>query len=324
MLKKEQKVQEIREFKLDDIAAIVSINNRVNPKVPMTVKGRIAMEENRHPDNPLKQWVVERDGKVVAYGDSGIVNGTSADGTFHIVVMTDPDYKGQGLATAILEKSIEFAQSHGVNKLIGACSEDDSHAIKWIENKGFELIGRNAEINLSLDSFEGGSYTNFTNEMTRSGIHLRTAQQEKNEKQNFELELYETLAHPIIKEIVLPGNATIEMEFEEFKAFIFGSEDSNHDSQVLALHKGEYIGWCSCLTGSRDTAYINFLGVRNDFLNTGVERAMILHISEIAKSKGFRKIGTHIQGIKQNVIEDMKAMGWIVDTGRMIWSKTLI
>ncbi|MBE1556836.1 GNAT family N-acetyltransferase [Sporosarcina limicola] len=323
MHKEEQEVRGMREFELNDIPTIVSINNRVNPKVPMTVGGRIALEEGRHPENPLKQWVVEREGKVVAYGDSGIVNGTSAEETFHIMVMTDPNYKGQGLATSILEKSFKFASDHGVTKLIGACSEDDSDSIKWILNRGFKLIGKNAEINLNLNLFEEDYHNSCIEEMKMHEINFRTAQQEKDEKPNFELELFETLASPIIKDMVLPGGATIEMGFDEFKAFIFGSEDANLENQVIALYNGQFIGWGSCLTGKREAAYINFLGVRKDFQNQGVERALVTHMCKTAKSSGFQKIGTHIQGIKENIISDMEATGWVVDTGRMIWSKTL-
>lgn len=315
-----QKIEGIREFRLEDIPDIVRINNITNPKIPMSIEGQTAIEENRNPADPLQQWVIERDGKVVAYADSGVVHGTSAESTFHVIVMVDPEYGGQGLGYALLQEAVEFARSHNITKLIGVCAEDDPRAVRWMERNEFKPVGKNAEIELDLTQFDPSTH-DYLSVIEGLGVNLSTIKQEKTNHEDAERVLFDTLADPLIREIELPGDAKIEMEFDTFKSLIFDRPDADDGDQILAIKNGEFVAWCSLLLGEREAAYMNFIGARSDFRHKGLEISMIQHAIKVAKSKGFKRITTHIEGIKPEVLNDMAKIGWITQPGRLICCK---
>ncbi|HEU4963911.1 MAG TPA: GNAT family N-acetyltransferase [Bacilli bacterium] len=317
-----QQTQElIREFQLEDIPAVVAINNRVNSRVPMTVEGMRSVEEARNPEHPLMQWVVERDGRVVAYADSGIVKGTSAQDTFHVFVLVDADQAGQGIATRLLEEACAFARSHKITQLIGACSEEDPQAIAWVRKNGFEQIGHNAEAFFELDAAAVDALDPEAT-LTKHGLTFRTISEEKEAKGDVIPELFETLANPLIQEIVLPGGAKINLTYEQFKGMMFGTPDSDLDGEILAVRDGRYVGWCSVLMGQREAAYLNFYGTIAD-LRPAVEIALIQRACQIAHGKGFSRIGTHIGNVREDLLQEMHNTGFVSQPGRLIWSKQL-
>lgn len=312
----QQLTAHLREFRKADIPAVVRINNAADPKVPISIEGFTAMEKARGTD-PLGQWVIERDGgEVVAYCDCGITNGTAAENTFHVVVNVHPDHAGHGYGDLLFAKALEFTREHGIGRLVGACSEELPHSLAWVKKHGFEQIGHNAETLLTLSE---ATYL----ETADLGLELRTVKAEKERNDDVERDIYETLANPILQEIVLPGGAKIDMPYEQFHSMTFGRPDYDMEADILAVRDGEYVGWISALTGDRPYAYINFLGVRKDFEKKGLELALIQQACQGIADKGIAKIGTYIGTMPPHVIEEMQKIGFATQPGRIVWLKQL-
>ncbi|WP_206923028.1 GNAT family N-acetyltransferase [Alicyclobacillus suci] len=233
--------QQIRRFTMDDIPVVVKIHNINNPNNMMTVEMLEAQERGRNSEEILTQVVIEQDGKVVAYGDCGNINATEAADAYHMWITVHPDYGQQGLGVALLDNFVQITKADGREKLITACAEDQARAIDWLTKRGFERIGKFAELNLDVASFD----SSFCEDVDRASTYSVTSIHEEQKVSPDVLEvLYQTLVSPLMKEMIQPGGATIDPSFEEYKSMFLERPDSGESvKRTLPVRYDKDLVW---------------------------------------------------------------------------------
>jgi L-amino acid N-acyltransferase YncA len=138
----------IRDARESDLPAIVDIYNSTVPSrmvtadtAPVSVKDRTAwFHEHKKGFRPL--WVVEEDGKVIAWLSFQSFYGRPAYlGTAELSVYVAEGHRRQGLGRVLLERAIEHCPEIGVKNLIGFIFAHNGPSIGLVESLGFERWG---------------------------------------------------------------------------------------------------------------------------------------------------------------------------------------
>ncbi len=108
---------------------------------PASVKGRTAwFHEHKKGFRPL--WVVEKDGKVVAWLSFQSFYGRPAYlGTVELSIYVAEGYKRQGMGRMLIGRAIEHGPEIGVKNLIGFIFAHNVPSIGLVESFGFEQWG---------------------------------------------------------------------------------------------------------------------------------------------------------------------------------------
>jgi GNAT superfamily N-acetyltransferase len=80
--------------------------------------------------------VVREQGRVVASGQLRVDGGTAAVDS----VLTDPDFRGQGHADAIVGRALDVAAAIGCDLVVLEAAADDWPR-HWYARRGFEVVG---------------------------------------------------------------------------------------------------------------------------------------------------------------------------------------
>jgi len=95
------------------------------------------VESLEDPDRHL--LVVERDGQIVALSESDC----SADGSEATLLWlhVDPAYRGEGIASTLLDATRAHLTERGVDRIYGRVLEDNAEGNAFYEEHGFEQVG---------------------------------------------------------------------------------------------------------------------------------------------------------------------------------------
>jgi len=89
------------------------------------------------PDHRL--LVVDRDGQVVAFSET-VRSGNAEEATL-LWLHVDPAYRGEGIASALLNATMDDLETAGVEHIYGRVLEDNAEGNAFYEEHGFEQVG---------------------------------------------------------------------------------------------------------------------------------------------------------------------------------------
>jgi GNAT superfamily N-acetyltransferase len=99
-------------------------------------------QEKEHYEGPAVELIASADDTVVGLLDlelepaPGVLHDTEARGGVIWHVAVHPDYRRQGIATALLERALQLARGHGL-EVVQAWTRDDEWVHRWYESCGF-------------------------------------------------------------------------------------------------------------------------------------------------------------------------------------------
>jgi GNAT superfamily N-acetyltransferase len=123
-----------------DLAGWCEVWNAITPREPNeleVVKRRIEREPER------LYLVVEEDAAIVALGFCGPSQSPLRTA---LAVRVLPAYRRRGIGSAVLEQIVEHAGGLDRPQVSGMVFEDDTDAVEWVANRGFEEYDRQIEL----------------------------------------------------------------------------------------------------------------------------------------------------------------------------------
>src|SRR5512147_2473289 len=113
-----------RDFRFEDIPALIDIRNRDQPDEPRTVERQEYFEKTYPADNPRLRYAVENAaGKFIGMGACEHPIGFQAPGVYFMWIVVDPDWRRRGIAQTLLARLEPYARAQGAEKLRGMCKE---------------------------------------------------------------------------------------------------------------------------------------------------------------------------------------------------------
>ena len=140
-----------------DLPRIVEITNPYESK-PVTVEQMRAYFEYAPPGRvQLRLAAVDENDHVIGY--SGCIHEVSVpDGHFITWVVVDPEYRRQGVGTALWEACLGFLQEKGATRLTSDVLDHDPVGLAFAEKCGFAIDRHSFGSSLDLVSFDETPY----------------------------------------------------------------------------------------------------------------------------------------------------------------------
>lgn len=139
---------QLRDATLDDLETIVTIYNSTIPSrmvtadlIPISVDSRRGwFEAHSRESRPI--WISEVDGKVAGWLSYSAFNQKPAySATSEISIYLHLDFRGRGIGSLLVQKSIEHAPKLGITNLVGLIFGHNHPSLRLFQKFGFERWG---------------------------------------------------------------------------------------------------------------------------------------------------------------------------------------
>jgi mycothiol synthase len=281
-------VLEIRERDPDEVEIEVEIVNTSLPAddqlTPEVVRVEEEIEKNIRERLRLLAIV---DGVPAGTGNSGQGQIAPA-GRFDINVVVRPEYRRQGVGSALYEKLLSYAMSSGAHE--AQCYREENELapiLPWLEEEGFREVARMRRSVLHLDRLDDIFFDAAEERVRASGIELTSAADLKSEDDKRRLwSLSNALFHDV------PADEPMaEGSYEHFCAF-YDSPTFFHEPTIVALAGQKFVGVTLVTRGSGDHAGIAITGVLPEYRGKGIAAGMKARSSRVARDHGVSQIRT--------------------------------
>ncbi len=204
-----------------------------------------------------------------------------------------PEYWGQGIGKQLLATLMETLDGHGARAIITWMREDHDRAKRFLEDRGFSMIQRDAQSELLLAEFDPSPFAGTAARLKQHGITLRTLADLQENDVDWLQKLYD-LDWPILLDIpsTEPRKRT---PLEEWKTRKLDSPYVLHDGYIVAVAEdGQYVGYSSINKSSSDATKLmtQVTGMLREWRRKGIATGMKLAVIDYAKRNGYEKIVT--------------------------------
>ncbi len=141
-------MMQIRDAVEADLPAIVEIYNTTIPYQtvtadlePVSVESRIEWFRG-HTPNKRPLWVVEVEGKIVAWlGFQSFYGRPAYETTSELSIYVLPEYRQKGIGKMLLQRAIAHSPGYGIKTLLGFIFAENYASLRLFEQLGFQRWG---------------------------------------------------------------------------------------------------------------------------------------------------------------------------------------
>ena len=225
---------------------------------------------------------------ILAYLDDeptgcGVGRPSSVAGSQYSMARVLPEFRRQGVGSALLLELSEHARRSGSTSLWGRVREDDSESMGYAQRRGFEEVGRDLQVVLDLASIDPSPEP-------PAGLEIVSIAERPDLIQAvFEVETEVAPDMPIP-----PGQSHKPMTFERWSNFYLEGPGAMPEALVVALVEGEVVGYAGMRRrGSTSRTGENMLtAVRRPWRRRGIATALKLAQIERARLAGIEQLFT--------------------------------
>lgn len=257
----------VRPLEDADVERAHAVRNAVFRREPMELdyyRARLETPSRR-------DFVAEVDGAIVGVAHSmpNIWEATSGYAWSNLAVL--PDYRRRGIGTALLRAISSHAERLGSSGLGIVAAEDEADALRFLEKRGFELVGRMQHVTLDLADAPD-------TQQTVPGVEIRPAAEVADE------ELYRVAVEAEADVPAPSGSGSIDVPtFEEWQRRSGASPLPGRAHSFVAIAEGEVVGYALMSGGSAGVGFHEMTAVRPAWRGRGIARA--LKQAQIASAK---------------------------------------
>ncbi len=280
-------------------------------------------DANRKPEQFFQRWVVEEDGRLIAFGHVSHPPHFKEPGRYRFNITVHPEFEGRGVGTAVYNQIWQTLQSRDAKPTIveSGCYQHHQQAVRFLQKRDYQQVMRWVITRLELPTFDAAPYTPLFAKLEAQGIELTTLPQLQTQDPKWleklhELEWQLTLDEP------LPYTPQ-KMPIEQYKKLVVDNPQVILPSWFIAVNNGETIGLSLLEKGSAPGGLsTSFTGVLRDFRRRGLATALKVRAIEYAKNAGYTFIRT---GNEENnpMLALNKKLGFIEITAQLAFEKRL-
>ena len=312
-----------RDFRWDDIPALVDIRTRTSPENPGSQERMEYFEKTYPADNPRLRYVIENaDGKCIGQGSCEHSTFISLPGMYFVWMIVDPDYRGRGIAQALLPRFEAYARAQGMEKLWSTCHEDQAYSIRFLEQAGFYLLGQRFEAVLDLTAFDEGRFAGTIERLQAAGFEFTTLAQERAINPDADQLLYEIDAETG-REVPWPGGAHMEITYEQFRQRSLDAPTSDPTAIILAKQQGRYAGLTMVEFNPGRPAHTTMTGVRREYRGQGLALGLKLLSFRLMTERGSTQTITQNDTANPPILRLNEKLGYQKKPAILQWEKRL-
>lgn len=151
----------IRETTRADYPAAVRVMNAANPDHPTTPEALAhEMDFLRQSTQRLHIWEIlaEQGGEVVGCASVAQIPGMYHPDRYHLELTVHPDAERRGIGARLAAVMLEHLHNRGAKELLAGAYENQPHALKFLQDRGFSECMRFFDNVLDLTTFNAGDW----------------------------------------------------------------------------------------------------------------------------------------------------------------------
>ena len=226
----------------EEYEAIAQIEKAVYPENADTAAGFQQADASREPEQFFQRWVVEQDGRLLAFGSVTQPPQSGEPGRYRFNITVHPDFEGRGIGTAVYEhiwQTIEARQPQPTI-LSSGCYEHHQQAVHFLQKRGFRQVMRWVITRLDLSAFDVAAHKPLFAKLAAQGITFATLPELQSSDKAWLEKLHE-LDWQLPQDEPLPYTPQ-KMPKEQYKKLFIDSPSVLPDGWIIALANGRYIG----------------------------------------------------------------------------------
>ena len=312
-----------REFRWEDIPALVDIRTRTWPDNPGSREHMEYFEKTYPADNPRLRYVVERsDGKCIGQGTCERPFFIYAPGVYFMWILVDPDWRGRGIARALLPHFETFGREQGAEKLWTNCREDQDYSIRFLEKAGFHTYGLRFESMLDLSAFDESRFAGTIERLQAAGFEFTNLSAERAINPAADRLLYELDAETSA-DVPWPGGAHTELTYEQFRQRTLEGPDADLSAILIAKHQGRFAGLTVVEFGKDRPAQTAMTGVRREYRGQGLALGLKVLSFRLMKDRGCTQTITQNDTANPPILRLNEKLGYQKRPAILLWSRAL-
>ena len=300
---------EIREIEENELEALVRIARTAQPRERATVGDFV---DWRRQAGEMVWLLCEREGSALGAGFA--LTGWHTPPHRAIgAALVEPEARGAGIGTAVLQALEAWARAHGATELDGPVQEDDTGSIAWTERRGYAEVGRDSHLVLDLTAIDAPEPD------PPAGIEIVTWA----DRPELAAGLY-AVAREATPDI--PGAEEDELgSLEEWLERDMGGAGDDPRAVFVALAGDEVVGFAkfSLSSGNSERAFHDLTGVRRAWRGRGIAAALKRTQIAWAKDAGYTSLQTSNEARNEPIRRLNERHGYVVEPGRVIVRRTL-
>jgi RimJ/RimL family protein N-acetyltransferase len=311
-----------RDFRPEDIPALVEIFNRTWVDEPSTIAQEEHWERIYPEGNPRLRVAVEAgDGRFIGLGNCMRPFWLHAPGVYLLDAVITPEWRRRGIGRALLAKLEPFAAAQGAERILTDCREDFAASIRFLERAGFHNIGIRFESKLDLETFDESRFAGVFERVAAGGYILTTLDAERPAQPAADRMLYD-LYHRVVAEVPLPGGVYIEQTYENWRNML-DSPTTDLAGIFIAKSGDDYVGMTSLELLQDGPAITSMTGVSPEHRGRGLALALKLLSFRFLKERGYRETRTHNDTANPPILRLNEKLGYQRLPGWLVWKKEL-
>ena len=275
-----------------DYEQLVRVDNAIDPDHADSVENWQHWDRNRNPAHHFRRYLAERDGAVVAFGQVGHQPWSHREDKYFIWVGVHPDHQRKGYGSALWDYMAERLAKREPGELVSSTRENRAHAVRFLENRGFEARLRMPISRINPQSFDPSHFAEKITLVEQSGVVVKTLAELREVTPDWKQRAYE-LDWECAQDVPSVDEPT-RMPFDEWQKKLFGSPNFLPEGWFIALDSDEWVG-LSCLwrnSTRSDKLGTGLTGVKRSHRRRGVATAMKARALTFARDYGAVEVDT--------------------------------
>ncbi|MCP5094989.1 MAG: GNAT family N-acetyltransferase [Chloroflexi bacterium] len=223
----------------EEYRTLLAIWNTVWPELETALEEYKYQDERRDPTHYFQRLVVEKNGRIVAYGVYCETWWSKNPPKYHINLAVLPQFQKQGIGTAYYNHVMNIlAQRPDFNLLTAETREDQADSIRFLTNRGFEQVMRFPISYLDVHACDTSKYDGLLEKVNASGIQLQSVATLRKSDPDWLHKLWE-MECEIEKDIPYPDPIT-PTPFKQFKKIV-GNPNFLPEAFLVAVDNGRFV-----------------------------------------------------------------------------------
>jgi len=275
----------LRDFAPADYEGYAAVHNACYPDYLQAASDMARWDSLREPKIRWRRWVGEAEGRVVAWASYANAAHAYHPRKFWLEVGVHPDWRRQGLGTALFGQVIAAVAAFDPIVLRSDVREDNAVGRAFAEARGFGLDYREQESRLDIQAFAPERFAAELARVAAAGIQIKSYLDLADEPARDEK--FHALDQ-LLSEDVPSSDPHTRTEFPVWRRQFLESPNFLPALNMIAVRGEEYLGlsnlWKEETPGRVETG---LTGVRRDCRKLGIATALKVSVLAAAKAAGY-------------------------------------
>jgi mycothiol synthase len=302
---------------------IADVINALYPGNPILGAEIEADDRQRDPRFKHRRWVAVEEGRVVGVSSYSQSIWFDHPQKFNVWVGVRPEYQRGGIGGRLYEALHQGLQEFDPLALRATASEDLTHSVRFLQQRGFMEVIRDIRSELDVQAFDLSRFTGLEDHLPALGIQIKTlAELEGDPGRNqklYDLDWEMSLS--------VPGDLAAGMGrrgLEQYVAYAIEGADAIPEGFFVALKGDEYVGLSHLLNMEKGVSlYQGLTGVKPQYRRLGLGLAMKIRAIAYAKTNGYATIRAENDAKNTPMLSMNERLGYVRQPDLITFEKTM-